>query len=171
MSPPLNPAGPDRGRRPGPEPPATVGLRGMRKAPRGVHPEVWRLSETLLAARGRLPYASAEARLLDGVQRFVALECRAPVDGVSLTPTGPRWGAVLQLVRAAAALASDDSRGMLAPWVGVAPGVPGQGAVGVSPHAAAAAAFVWPATAGLGGGVGTTTVSHSGGHSGGGVGP
>lgn len=123
------------GRRP------TVGTDG-RPVPRGVHPETWRLSETLLAARRRLPYASGEARLLDGVQRFVQLDARVPVDGVSLTPTGPRWAAVMRLLAAVAPLVSEDSRRMLAPWLGPAtPGAPGQAAVGVSPHAGAAAAF------------------------------
>lgn len=122
------------GRRP------TVG--GSRPVPRGVDPEVWRLSQTLLAARQRLPYATAEARLLDGVQRWVQLDARVPVDGVSLTPTGPRWAAVLALLAAVAPLVSDESRRMLAPWLGPAtPGAPGQGVVGRSPHADAAAAF------------------------------
>jgi hypothetical protein len=108
-----------------------------------VHPESWRLSEALLLARQRLPYATAEARLLDGVQRFVQLECRAPADGVSLTPVGPRWAAVLRVVDAVAPLVSEDSRRLLAPWLGAGvAGVPGQGAVGVSPHAADAAAFL-----------------------------
>lgn len=129
--------------RPGPGQRGTVGSV-MRPVPRGVHPDVWRLSETLLAARRRLPYASGEARLIDGVQRFIQLDARVPVDGVSLTPTGPRWAAVLALVSAVAPLVSDDSRRMLAPWVGAAasaPGAPAQSAVGVSPHAGAAAAF------------------------------
>lgn len=132
--------------RPGPEPapPARrgAGVGTTRRVPRGVHPETWRLAEALLLAVQRLPYATAEARLLDGVQRFVRLEARAPVDGVSLTPTGPRWAAVLRVVAAVAPLVSEDSRRLLAPWVAPGtPGVVGQGAVGVSPHAAAAAAF------------------------------
>lgn len=119
----------------------TVGADG-RPVPRGVHPESWRLSETLLAARRRLPYASGEARLLDGVQRFVQLDIRVPLDGVSLVPAGARWAAVMRLLAAVAPLVSADSRSMLAPWLGpVTPGAPGQADVGVSPHAEAGAAF------------------------------
>lgn len=133
--------------RPGPGERPTAGA--PRRTPRGVHPETWRLSEALLAARSRLPYASAEARLLDGVQRFVQLDARAPVDGVSLTPTGPRWAAVLRLLAAVAPLVSDGSRAILAPWVGpTGPAAPGQAAVGVSPHAGAAAAFAARAVGG-----------------------
>lgn len=129
--------------RPGPGDRATVGAASARPVPRGVHPDVWALSEALLAARRRLPYASGEARLLDGAQRFVQLDARVPVDGVSLTPTGPRWGAVLRLLAAIGPLVSDGSRRMLAPWLGgvAGPGVPGQASVGVSPAAGAAAAF------------------------------
>lgn len=134
-----------RPRRPGPAP-ATMGT-SVRKPPRGVHPEVWRLSETLLAARSRLPYASAEARLLDGVQRWIRLDLTVPLDGVSLTPTGPRWSAVLALVAAAARLCSEDTRTMLAPWLAGSMAAPGQAAVGVSPHAVAAAAFAAKAVA------------------------
>jgi len=152
------------GRRP------TVGAAdGDRPVPRGVHPETWRLSETLLAARRRLPYASGEARLIDGVQRFVQLDARVPVDGVSLTPTGPRWAAVLRLLAAIAPLVSEDSRRMLAPWLGPSaalPGAPGQADVGVSPHAGAAAAFAARSVGARGGGVvvsnGPTLVSSGG---------
>jgi hypothetical protein len=131
----------------------TVGVRGSDQVPvpRGVHPETWRLAQTLLVARRRLPYASAEARLVDGLQRFVALDAKVPVDGVSLTPGGPRWGAVVTALQAIAALVSTDTRAMLAPWLpgGVASvGAPAQGAVGVSPHAGAAAAFVASAVGG-----------------------
>jgi hypothetical protein len=127
-----------------PRRPATVGTAdpSARKVPRGVHPETWRLASTLLVARQRLPYASAEARLIDGVQRFVQLDATSPVDGVSLAPEGPRWRAVLAVLAAIAPLVSDDSRRLFAPWIGVGvAGTPAQGAIGVSPHAGAAAAF------------------------------
>jgi hypothetical protein len=141
----VSPDNPTHTRRPGLAP--TAGTAAPR-TPRGVHPEPWRLSEALLTTVRRLPYATAEARLLDGVQRFVRLECRAPADGVSLTPSGPRWAAVLRVVAAVAPLVSEDSRRLLAPWTGgvAGPGVAGSAGVGVSPHAADAAAFV----AGLG---------------------
>lgn len=114
---------------------ATAGSDGGRRAPRGVHPEPWRLSETLLAARSRLPYATAEARLLDGLQRWLALECRVPVGGVSLAPSGPRWAHVLAAVTAVARLCSDDTQRLLAPWVTPGPAAP---VAGVSPHAGVA---------------------------------
>ncbi len=109
------------------------------------HPEVWRLSEALLAARQRLPYASPEARLLDGLQRWVQLEGGAPDPAARLQPTTPRWDGVLALVLATARLVSEPSRRMLAPWLpgGLVPeGLPYAPAPGVSPHAADAARFL-----------------------------
>lgn len=106
-----------------------------RRAPRGVHPEPWRLAETLLAARSRLPYATAEARLLDGLQRWVALESKAPADGHALAPVGPRWALVLAAVTATARLCSAETQTMLAPWTGGGATAP---TAGVSPHAAVA---------------------------------
>lgn len=112
---------------------ATAGVYPGRRAPRGVHPTVWALSEGLLAARSRLPYATAEARLLDGLQRWVALEAKIPASGVSLSPAGPRWAQVLAAVVAVARLCSDETRAMLAPWA--ADAGPAGAVAGVSPHA------------------------------------
>lgn len=126
------PVPPDQ--RPAPAPPNPAGPR----CPRGVHPEVHRLSTALLGARERLPYATAEARLLDGLQRWVRLESTSPAAGVSLAPVGPRWAAVLAAVRAVARLCSAESAGLLAPWV-----VQDHGAgAGVSPSASVSASFV-----------------------------
>ncbi len=110
-----------------------VGRRG--------HPQVWALHLALLEARERLPYATAEARLLDGLDRWVRLESTSPSNGApALAPVGPRWAACLAAVAAVARLVSPESAGLLAPWAalgaGLAPGAPG-----VSPHAADAAAF------------------------------
>ncbi len=110
----------------------TAGDGSFRRAPRGVHPEPWRLAEALLDARSRLPYATAEARLLDGLQRWVALECRVPVGGVSLSPAGPRWAHVLAAVAAVVRLCSADTQALLAPWATSGPAAP---VAGVSPHA------------------------------------
>lgn len=124
------------------------------RVPRGVHPEVWRLALALLAARERLPYAAAEARLLDGLQRWVRLECTSPAGGVALAPVGPRWAAVLAAVSAVARLCSPESAGLLAPWAGSAPTAP---VAGVSPHRAAGAGFLGGASAGAGATSDTTT--------------
>lgn len=107
---------------------------------RGVDPEVHRLAYHLRVAATRRPYAAPEARLLDGWARWVALTSREVGPG-RLTATGPRWAAVLAGVTAAARLCSEDAQAILAPWLvgGVGAAVP---APGVSPHAAAAAAFV-----------------------------
>lgn len=93
------------------------------KPPRGWAPEVWRLRTTLLAARERLPYATAVARLLDGVERYVRLE------GRGRAAAGAWWAQVLDLVRAASALADAETRALLAPWAGLvrAPAVAGSG--------------------------------------------
>lgn len=122
--------------RPAPTRP-TVG--SGRPVPKGVDPAVWALADALLVARERLPYATAEARLLDGLQRWVALEAKAPGEA-RLRAVGARWAALLAAVGAVARLASDEARALLAPWAEAGAGAPG--APGVSPHAAAAAGFV-----------------------------
>lgn len=115
---------------------------GQRARPAKADPQVWRLVEALSVAMKRLPYATAEARLLDGVGRWLSLEARGLGAGgpVRLQPHGPRWAAVLALVTASARLCSDEAQALLAPWTTGVAGAPG--APGVSPHAAAAADFV-----------------------------
>lgn len=120
---------------PGPQSPAPRGPR----LPRGVHPEVWRLRSALLRAREARPYASADARLLDGVERYVRFECTSPASGVALAPVGPRWAAVLDLVSAVTRVLADPAPD-LAEWARVA-GSPAPG-YGVPPTAEAVAAFV-----------------------------
>ena len=85
-----------------------------------------------------MPYATAEARLVDGLARWVRLECTAPASGTPLAPVGARWAAVLAAVSAVARLVSPATAALLAPW---AAGAGPVGAAGVSPHAAAAAGF------------------------------
>jgi hypothetical protein len=107
------------------------------------------LAEALLVARERLPYADAEARLLDGLQRWVALEAKAAGEG-RLRAVGARWAAVVGAVSAVARLCSPEAQTLLAPWAVAGAGAPG--APGVSPHAAQAAAFVtFDAAGGAGG--------------------
>lgn len=67
----------------------------------------------LLAARERLPYASANARLLDGVERWVR------IGGRGRAAAGPWWATAVALVAAAAAAVDPDTALVLAPWVGL----------------------------------------------------
>lgn len=114
------------------------------RVPRGVHPKVHELATALLVARERLPYATAEARLLDGLQRWVKWEASSPAQGVALAPVGPRWADLLVAVAAVARLCSDETRGLLAPWsTAAATATPG---VGVSPSAGAGFATYGGAT-------------------------
>lgn len=83
------------------------------RPPKGWSPEVWRLRATLLAARERLPYATANARLLDGVERYVRIAGRGK------PASGPWWASVLALVKAAVVLLDPESAKLLAPWVGL----------------------------------------------------
>lgn len=126
-----------------PVPPGTAAPAAPSKAgprvPRGVHPETWRLRCALLRAREARPYSSADARLLDGVERYVRFECTSPAGGVALAPVGPRWAAVLALVAATARLLRDPAPD-LDEWARTG-GTPAPG-YGVAPTAAAVAAFV-----------------------------
>ncbi len=110
------------------------------RPPRHTDPVVWRLRCALLSARERLPYASAEARLLDGLERYVKFAARpglAPLDGgAALRSTGPAWAAVLTAVAAAAELCGPEARGLLAPWTVLVPTparAPGVAPAGTSP--------------------------------------
>src|SRR6476660_1320202 len=79
---------------------------------RGWAPEAWRLRCALRAARERLPYATTDARLLDGVERWVL------GTGLGRPVPGPWWALALALVTAAArCLADAASRRLVAPWV------------------------------------------------------
>lgn len=95
----------------------TVGTSPGR-APAGVHPEVWRLRLAVVAAREALPYATAEARLLDGLRWWLqaASSGRTAADR-RLGASGPAWAEALVLVSAIAAVCSPATRTLLAPWV------------------------------------------------------
>jgi hypothetical protein len=112
------------------------------KKPRHVDPQVWALVTALVQARESLPYESSEARLLDGVARWVRTAATGTTgpDGVVLRPEGPVWAAVLALVGSAARLCGEGSRRLLEPWAGLSPAGAPPGA-GVSPARAAAAGF------------------------------
>lgn len=128
---------------PSPRPATPIGsappTRAGPRVPRGVHPETWRLRCALLRAREARPYASADARLLDGVERYVRFECTSPAGGSALAPVGPRWAAVLALVEAAVRLLRDPAPD-LDEWARLG-GSPAPG-FGVSPTAEAVASFV-----------------------------
>jgi hypothetical protein len=92
------------------------------RTPRGVHPETWRLYAACVTARDRVPYSSAEARLLDGLVWYVKHAGRtAP----RLTPAGPAWADALALVAAVCRVCSVDTQALLAPWARQAPSAPG----------------------------------------------
>lgn len=102
---------------------ATAGAQP--RPPRGWDPGVWALRVALCTAVARLPYASANARLLDGVERWVRL------GGRGRAAAGPWWGHAVALTAAAVAACDDPpTTALLAPWVGLA---------GVRPGAAASA--------------------------------
>jgi hypothetical protein len=82
--------------------------------PRGWAPAVWALRVALLTARSRLPYASANARLLDGVERWVRM------GGRGRPASGPWWAHAVALTRAVAGAVDDaPTRAILAPWAGL----------------------------------------------------
>lgn len=117
-------------------------MAGVTKKPRHVDPEVWALVLALTQARDSVPYATAEARLLDGLARWVrqaATGTLAP-DGVVLAPRGPVWASVLAAVGATARLCGEGTRRLLGPWLGPSPSGAAPTA-GVSPARAAAADF------------------------------
>jgi len=83
--------------------------------PRGWAAPVWALRVALLTARARLPYATAGARLLDGVERWVRMS------GRGRAASGPWWAHAVALTAAAAAAVDDPpTSAILAPWVGLA---------------------------------------------------
>lgn len=79
---------------------------------KGWHPDVWGLRCALWAAAVRKPYATAEARALDGAARWIALS------GRNKAPSGPWWTRTLALAQAAAACAQcGETDALLAPWL------------------------------------------------------
>ncbi len=81
------------------------------RTPRGWAPEAWRLRCTVCIARQALPYASADARLLDGVDKWLLWTGRGkPVPG-------PWWALACALTSAMApCLASSEAARLVAPW-------------------------------------------------------
>lgn len=81
------------------------------RVPRGWAPEAWRLRCAVVTARQALPYASADARLLDGVDKWLLWT------GKGMPVPGPWWALALALVRAmGGCLASPDAARLVAPW-------------------------------------------------------
>jgi hypothetical protein len=120
--------------RPAPAP-VPAGLGPSRGRPRGrAHPETWRLRDVVLAARERLPFATAEARLLDGLRWFVEREARAVP---ALSPaSGVRWAQTLALVSAVHDVCSPETQALLLPWSRAVTGhgpAPAPGAVPAHP--------------------------------------
>lgn len=78
---------------------------------RGWAPEAWRLRCALRVARERIPYATADARLIDGVERWMLYTARGrPVPG-------PWWGRTCALVTAMRDCLEDHGgRLLVAPW-------------------------------------------------------
>lgn len=93
------------------------------KPPRYWHPEAWRLRCAMLAARERLPYHTADARLLDGIERWMLYT------GKGQPVPGPWWTMAVALASACSAALSDaPARRLIAPWVRrEAEGVPSVG--------------------------------------------
>ncbi len=96
---------------------------GLLRAPPGVHPETWRLRCALITARDRVPFATAEARLLDGLCWFVkaaakGATCDPAADGRRLAPGGPGWAGAVAAVGAVARVCSAETQVLLAPWCG-----------------------------------------------------
>lgn len=86
------------------------------RPPRGWDGGVWALRVTLLRARERLPYASPEGRLLDGVERYVRMA------GRGRPSSGPWWANTLAVVKAVAGAVDPTTAAMLAPWSGLVVG-------------------------------------------------
>lgn len=81
------------------------------RPPRYWAPEAWRLYCAVTDARQRLAYATADARLLDGVEKWLVLQ------GKGKPVPGPWWSLAVALTAQAWACLSDEpSRRLLAPW-------------------------------------------------------
>lgn len=89
------------------------------RPPRYWAPEAWRLRCAVVAARQALPYHTADARLLDGVDKWLLWT------GKGKPVPGPWWALACALARAMAPCLSDVGAGrLLAPW-SQGDGVPG----------------------------------------------
>ena len=82
------------------------------RPPRGWAPEAWRLRCAVVTARQALPYASADARLLDGVDKWLLWT------GKGKPVPGPWWGLACALTAAChSCLADAGAVRLVAPWV------------------------------------------------------
>ena len=96
--------------------------------PRGWAPEAWRLRCAVVVARQSLPYHTADARLLDGVDKWLLWT------GKGKPVPGPWWTVACGLVSAVyPALADATARALIAPW--------GRGAAGAAPADAGPGGF------------------------------
>jgi len=85
--------------------------RDPERPPRHWAPEAWRLRCALYDAMTRLPYGTADARLLDGVDKWVGWT------GKGKPVPGPWWALACALVAAMApCLADATARRLVAPW-------------------------------------------------------
>lgn len=89
------------------------------RPPRHWAPEAWRLRCAIATARQSLPYATADARLLDGVEKWLLWT------GKGKAVPGPWWALALALVAAMhPCLADAAAARLVAPWARET-GVPG----------------------------------------------
>lgn len=87
------------------------------RPPRYWAPEPWRLYCALVEARVRLPYATADARLIDGVAHYVVMT------GKGRATPSPWWTEVCDLVAAMLKCVADDgAQRLLSPWRSRTPG-------------------------------------------------
>lgn len=96
--------------------------RDPARPPRHWAPEAWRLCCAVYAACSRLPYASADARLLDGFHKWMLWT------GKGQPIPGPWWTRCCALAGALArCLADVDSASLVAPWCHGEGAAPGEG--------------------------------------------
>lgn len=97
--------------------------RDPARPPRHWAPEAHRLRCAVYDAYTRLPYASADARLLDGVEKWLGWT------GKGQPVPGPWWNTATHLVSAVhPALADATAKALVRPWCvepGAAPAEPG----------------------------------------------
>lgn len=91
--------------------PRRAGSQDPDRPRRGWAPEAWRLRCALRTAKDRMPYATADARLIDGVERWMLYTARGHA------VPGPWWGRCCALVTAmAGCLVDREARALVAPW-------------------------------------------------------